>query len=575
MNRNDYTQYTGYTGSQSPEPTDRRPAYAAPPMHRAYAGAVPNGSLRSTRTNAASNGVASGNSAYPQAGRVFQGSLRRAHLGTFDDYSHQQQQQQQQQLQPYVPDASERRTPDYYTQMAGARATSPPQIAAMPAYHESDYYTPRSTSMRKYDEPQQQQQPHRVTSPVAPLPQQRYARRGSTASNSGAPRITTVEARKSPGPQRLFSSQRVEFGYTSPAPQSALSRSSTPERDEIADIIKDMSNSRIGEISVYLQLHDETKKVKVPLGALSMATLVNLFSDKYRDRLEALGEKEKNAVLPEIYIKDAKSDVFYELEDTKDVVDGSVLSWRPRVIEKTDADKRESVEDIVKALVETVAQLPVQLRGELETVAKDMKTHSDAAIESVKTQIQQITATIASPAPQVSDEIKDTEPSGRPGQLSRSVSLPAAPKAETEVLNTRIRKLELDLAVERQAHRETSEQLARENTQLSEALAKLQAEVAKHPNVLRVRIEEGKQKLKTTYRSLNGRFEDLDALTQEMRKDVTQRGSIPSNQIMKKSAADLRGIEEETKELLAFISTTQADWKRAWEEELQNILNEQ
>ncbi|KAJ1847883.1 Bud site selection protein 6, partial [Coemansia sp. RSA 2703] len=28
-------------------------------------------------------------------------------------------------------------------------------------------------------------------------------------------------------------------------------------------------------------------------------------------------------------------------------------------------------------------------------------------------------------------------------------------------------------------------------------------------------------------------------------------------------------------ELLAFISTTQADWKRAWEEELQNILNEQ
>ncbi|KAJ1718368.1 hypothetical protein LPJ53_006554, partial [Coemansia erecta] len=149
MNRNDYTQYTGYGSSQSPEPSDPRPTSygAAPPIHRAYAGGVPNGSLRSTRTTAAPNGVASSNSsAYPQAGRVFQGSLRRAHLGTFDDYSHQQQQQQQ--LQPYVPDASERRTPDYYTQMAGARATPPPPISTIPAYQESDYYTPRSTSMR-------------------------------------------------------------------------------------------------------------------------------------------------------------------------------------------------------------------------------------------------------------------------------------------------------------------------------------------------------------------------------------------------------------------------------------------
>ncbi|KAJ2002741.1 Bud site selection protein 6, partial [Coemansia thaxteri] len=106
-------------------------------------------------------------------------------------------------------------------------------------------------------------------------------------------------------------------------------------------------------------------------------------------------------------------------------------------------------------------------------------------------------------------------------------------------------------------------------------LEKLQSAVSRHPNVLRVRIEEGKDMLKNEYRLLNTRFEDVHALVQEMRKDVAQRGSTPSSQLMRKANTELKGIETGSERLVAFINETRSDWKRTWEEELQNILKEQ
>ncbi|KAJ1822581.1 Bud site selection protein 6 [Coemansia sp. RSA 2599] len=650
MSRNDYTHYAGYA-SRSPEPQGpSATAYgmgnnvrSVPAMNRGYANmsgagasgyVATNGSLRSTRTNASTR-VDSAVRPVPQ------GSLRRAHLGTFDDQSYSSQQQQQ--LQPYVPDANERRTPDYYSQAAnndvfrrpshpaepGARATPPPLPTSIvtSAYHDPEHHVPRSSSIQRYraNDYEEKTSPS-VTSPTDPYHPPRYSRRGSNASNHsysaspvnpsvplGSSRLVPVEARKSPAPQRIFPSQRVEFGYSAPA-KAVLNRSQTPERDEIADIIADMSKTRIGstgsdgEYHVYLQLGDETKRAKVAEKVPSMTTVVNLFIDKYREQLTNADNQD---ALPSIYIKDGKDGVFYELEDTQDVCQGAVLSWRtrplvpdkPDLTEQKDSDADDSTRpddaaaqrvqrlvEMVDGLAQTIAGLPAQLREEIQTIAEDVKVHSKEALDAVDARLQQQIAaqTLVSVQPTASatahmdvDGGTDAAVIKTPAHLSRSASVPAhaanssSSSAEVKELKDKLRQLELALSVERQERKEAEAKLLEEKTQAQESLLKLQAEVATHPNVLRVRIEEGKTMLKTEYRALNARFEDVDAMVQEMRKDVTQRGSIPSSQLMKKADTEIGDIESGTQKLVRFINDTRADWKRTWEEELQNILKEQ
>ncbi|KAJ2888023.1 Bud site selection protein 6 [Coemansia asiatica] len=602
MSRNDYTHYGGYA-SRSPEPQNSGPtAYtmanvrSVPAANRTYANANTNstgasgygsGSLRSTRASASARTADSAMRPVPQ------GSLRRTHLGTFDESPFQQQQQ----LQPYVPDASERRTPDFFSNQINDMYRRPsypaePSTTVTSAYQDPEVHGPRSSSIQRYraNEYEERTSPV-ITSPVDPYGQPRYSRRGSTASNqsvsANASRLVPVEARRSPGPQRIFSSQRVEFGYSAPAAKAVLDRTQTPERDEIADIIADMSKTPVGssnEFFVYLQLNEETKKARVTERPPSMTTIVNLFIDKYQDQLKSADNQD---ALPSIYIRDEKASVFYELEDLQDVCQGSVLSWRMRPLvpdkplennhrdaetvelAEANAKKVEELVEIVGGLAQAMARLPDQMREEIQSMSRDVKRHSEEALQAVNARLEE---KLAAPSP--------TNPvafNSSVQQLSRSASLPAHAATVTEVneLEDKLRQLELSLSIERQQRKETEARLIEEKDQAQQALAKLQKQVSTHPNVLRVRIEEGKTMLKTEYRMLNSRFEDLDTMIQEMRKDVTQRGSIPSSHLMKKAGTEITDIERETEKLLKFINDTRSDWKRTWEEELQNILKEQ
>ncbi|KAJ2721684.1 Bud site selection protein 6 [Coemansia sp. Benny D115] len=622
MNSGDYTGYAsagGYHGSQSPEPQVNN-AYVntvRPSMRRAYGGnyADMNGSLRSTRSNAAAHQTNYTRPEHTTATTTTtraapQGSLRRAYLGSYDDGSGNYSAPQH--LQPYVPDASERRTPDY--------ANSPSQPLADPYSRRAVVPEPRVVAAPTSLPPavvtsMYSSQEYNGRRPEEPI---RYGRRGSNTSSPSAgisgSRMFSVEARKSPGPQRIFPAQRVEFGYTAPV-RAQAARSPSPllsgERDEIADIIADMSKPRVSPGltgSVFLQLGDETKKAKLSGERLTMTALVNLFIEKYQRQLA-----EEPETLPSVYIKDSASGVFYELEDMQDVVDGSVLCWHAKPLNSADSadakpevksdvvdstkhideqqnnvvrEQLESLAGVVKSLSETVDRLPAQLREELGSVAVDVKKHTDDAVESVRAQLAQQAdaqraATQLQPQPPMSAmssatlEMLSTN-DNQPVAISRSHSLPEVAHApELEDLREKLRQAELTLSIERQSRREAEELMQKEHKVVEQELAKLRGDVSRHPNILRVRIEEGKVRLKTEYRTLNTQFEDLHSLVQEMRKDVAQRGSIPSVPVMKRANSELKTVETGTQALMRFINETRSDWKRTWEEELQNILKEQ
>ncbi|KAJ2696216.1 Bud site selection protein 6, partial [Coemansia spiralis] len=454
--------------SQSPEPADY--AAAIDPTPRAYPnysyskagagyGPAPTGSLRTTRsahaytrTEVPSSMRAQGPTSMrhgPQSGRPAYDGTRPAAYSPLAPPQQQQQQQhqlhrQQHQppahLQPFVVDESERRTPDYLASQAAEYGYRPPPSM------------PSGPVVTSYPEEYAARKP--LTGHVA------YRRGSVTSSKSGygdAPgRGMPAERHRAdakvvaPRPTAA-GSQYVEFGYTSPA-MATLENSPPPEDDEIADIIADMTKTRISPdgspIRVFLQLGDDTKRAELADEPTHTA-LVNLFIEKYRGRLADDPE-----ALPSVYIKDPKSGVCYELEDMADVVDGAVLSWRTQPLAKSsgsdgDAESapahgakkeldRDELAAVVAALADTVAQLPAKLKAELA-----------AAIDNAQGATRPVAETPAAAKAQPSVAI------------SRSASLPMAGDArEVADLWRQLQKAELELGVERQMRREAEEAAA-------------------------------------------------------------------------------------------------------------------
>ncbi|KAJ2736316.1 Bud site selection protein 6 [Coemansia sp. BCRC 34962] len=592
MNR-EYYRHMGHTQA-SPEPRDQATATSpsVPGMPRSYVSNYPgypatnaptSGSLRSTRSTQANAAYTRPQVSLRRNGYHPQETGTQAAAAGYEDSRYIAPN-----LQPYVPDGNERRgTPEYYSSNSSNLQAAdfnyrrnnhtyqqPSPIKTQGSFN----MPPRSASgARRYSRDQEDDARSNRSSGD-------FSRQ--TALLGSARLVSGRLDRESSEEVLPLSSQRVEFGSTNPV-KASFSSSFSPERDEIADIIADMSTTRItsgddgmeendsngalfiggkASVHVFLQLGDSVKRVTLTERP-TQTLLINLFIEKYRGRLA-----EDSESLPTIYINDAKNrDLFYELEDMANVIDGSILSWRTQPLSaakplesKDTSTLRSEVGDlasIVRSLAETVAQLPAQMRSELASAVGQVKDHTSLAVGSIK-------PLPAASSPSVAASLDRQT-------IARSASAPMIGSAEIDELHARVQRLELALSVERQGRREEVAAAERAKAEAIGELEKLRESASRHPNVLRVRIEEGKDMLKNEYRQLNTRFEDVDALVQEMRKDVTQRGSIPSSAMMHKAAADLKDIGTGIERLVAFINETRSDWKRTWEEELQNILKEQ
>ncbi|PVU90619.1 hypothetical protein BB559_004521 [Furculomyces boomerangus] len=95
------------------------------------------------------------------------------------------------------------------------------------------------------------------------------------------------------------------------------------------------------------------------------------------------------------------------------------------------------------------------------------------------------------------------------------------------------------------------------------------------PVLLRKMIVEGKAQLKNEYNDLGQQMEDLELMVIELRKDVINRGSLPSEGLLETTSNELNELREKGQNLIEKILVTKNEWKKVWEFELQNIVSEQ
>ena len=138
-----------------------------------------------------------------------------------------------------------------------------------------------------------------------------------------------------------------------------------------------------------------------------------------------------------------------------------------------------------------------------------------------------------------------------------------------------VQNLRRDLGIMRQLYTEfmksTKESLGALRTQTQSVKQLASAKVGG----ARAYIDTGKTKLDTRSQNVLTKIEELQDTVEALKDDVTKRHITPKPQLFKTIQADITSTASELASLKEHIDTIKPMWKKTWEEELQNIVEEQ
>ncbi|OJT04283.1 Actin-interacting protein 3 -like protein [Trametes pubescens] len=370
--------------------------------------------------------------------------------------------------------------------------------------------------------------------------------------------------------------------------ETARAAASTPEVRISTAESTESADSTGKPFPVFLQVGREVKKVVIEPG-LSLANLRLLFVDKF-----SYSPGQDN--FPAIYIRDLSSGVQYELEDVDEVKEKVMLSLN---IEPLDQIKQH-IDVQISSLQQDIKDLRtavVSNRRQSTIIAQPLAESTPIAPRPSEQRFRDVARRISRLIPDNSvPPIVGRSPSPAPiepqwtgstmlqMQYTGSTLQPqmtGASEYTTRVVSDlktqfdEVQNLRRDLGIMRQLYTEfmkqTKESLGtlRQQTQTVKQLSTQQVGGA------RAYIDTGKGKLDTRSQNVLTRMEELQDTVENIKDDVLKRNVSPKAFMLKNVKGDIDAVAGELQSLKDHIQTIKPMWKKTWEEELQNIVEEQ
>ncbi|EGN95032.1 hypothetical protein SERLA73DRAFT_170917 [Serpula lacrymans var. lacrymans S7.3] len=372
-----------------------------------------------------------------------------------------------------------------------------------------------------------------------------------------------------------------EPAATPPPPElNDLPRNKSAERTvtfggSLERIVESPSRS----FDVFLQLGREVKKVSIEPG-ITFSSVRMLFVDKftYNPGLENF---------PAIYIRDPSSGVQYELEDMDEVKEKCLLSLN---IEPLDQIKQH-IDSQISGLSQDIKELKSTISSNRRSsaiqpiVAHDFAEStpiadrpSDKHFQHVARRLSRIVGDAhfdSNPfiPPQMTGQSLQLQPQMTGASMLSEYSTRVVTDLKTQF--DEVQNLRRDLGIMRQLYtdfmKQTKESLGtlRNQTQSVKQLATTNVGGA------RAYIDSGKTKLDTRSQNVLTKVEELQDMIEGLKDDVLKRHVNPKPQLLKSVQEDTATTAAELASLKEHIKTIKPMWKKTWEEELQNIVEEQ
>lgn len=389
-----------------------------------------------------------------------------------------------------------------------------------------------------------------------------------------------------------------------PANHRTVSGSRTPT-------VSSWNVKQANSMSLFLQLGRQTKKVNVdldptaPFKGLSTGKLRMLFMDKFT---YSPGKED----FPLIYVKDGHSGVTYELEDLTELIDGTILTLN---IEPLDQMKQH-LDLTLGSITRELRDLKTAMQDRDREWGRRISTHppdglspqismapriSDAQFAKAGARVAQYkraTMFFGREQSEGQDEDEEGRKEGEAEAKSKDAeeSTPVSPtdtntnttsiirpksggwqmagdqlkKQYEEVLNVR-----RQLAVMAQIQDDFKSDVGGLLGTLREQAKRVRTIAAMEVPTERNFIITGKARLDSNSQEVLTLVEDLLDLVDDLKSDVIQRGVKPKPHAMKKLGEDIDRATRGLEELSKYVDLVKPSWKKTWEMELQNIVDEQ
>lgn len=336
---------------------------------------------------------------------------------------------------------------------------------------------------------------------------------------------------------------------------------------------------------LYLQLGRQTKRVVVdldhsaPFKGLSTGKLRMLFIDKFS---YSPGKED----FPSIYVKDPQSGVSYELEDLTELANGSVLTLNIEPLDQVKQHLDLTMGSITRELRELRNALQDRDRENARRLSSAqvvdpvipvpaMSRLTDAQFAKAGERVANYKRVPSATSPSLQEEREEQAPSTTKqstlhSDLGGQVAGDQLRKQYDEVLNVR-----RQLAVMHQIQDDFKMDVGGLLGSLREQAKKVRSIAANEVPTERNFIIAGKARLDTNSQEILTLVEDLLDLVDDLKSDVIQRGVKPKPHTMKKLGDDIERATRGLEDLSKYVETVKPSWKKTWEMELQNIVDEQ
>lgn len=286
---------------------------------------------------------------------------------------------------------------------------------------------------------------------------------------------------------------------------------------------------------IFLQINDKTKKVPVEL-PLSFAALRLLFVEKF-------AYSPGTSSFPEIYIKDPRTNISYELEDG--MLEAEIKSGCLLCLKEDDPFKSslKSLESQIQKLTTKIDHVDTNLTKEVRDAVKSIE------IPSLPTPVSATSET-----------------------SSRSVKSSTNTVQHMKTLN----EIQRELMGIKQIQSANKSYLAATVEEIVEGIKKIKSGgVQTSDSANRTYMNKSNMKLSEDSDNLLTKVDDLQDVMEALRKDVAQRGVRVSEKQLKNVYREIEDAKYLLKSLTEYISSGKPVWKKIWEAELDKVCEEQ
>ncbi|KAL1412086.1 Bud site selection protein 6 [Vanrija albida] len=315
-----------------------------------------------------------------------------------------------------------------------------------------------------------------------------------------------------------------------------------------AAALQQLQAGAVTTLKIYLQLGRQVKKTPVEL-PLTMSALRLLFMERfeYDPGMEDF---------PDVYIRDPRTGVQYELEDMDDVKEGCVLTLD---IEPLDQVKQHF--DITFAsLAQDIKELKQSL-NQSKRVSTQIPSHPSLL-------------TVSSPQPaRTIEKSPELPPQVTPRAPPTATFGPPHPDLQTHYQE--VQDLRRDLAVMRQLHLDFLSQTKESFGQLRAQNLAMREVVKTKMGGNRALLDNSKSKLEQQCQDTIQSVEEVSDIIDGSREDALRRGIIPSSSKMEKVRADLESAAKLVDTFAHDVTLAEPTWRATWLSELQRVTEEQ